>query len=1334
LCAGLLGGALCGSAAHAVVIESDGTVFIEAEDFSANIPRSNHTWVVTNNLAGFSGTAFAHALPDDGTDAGPNITNSTELAFDIQFTTAAVHRLWTRVYATNGTSDSIHYGLNGQTGVSDRISWTTYSNWFWAHTNPAGVAAAFSVASTGTHTVNVWMREDGARVDRIAVITDPNFEPRIGNSWHIPGNVEPGIPSMRLPFATIFSNTAVTIFNGNQFQGGTNGANQLQVGSSIFYRNATNAAWIELPLLFHSQSGNNKYFSNTIPANVFSAGDVVQYYLRIAYSDRLPTYLYVSNDVARETELESVARANPFGYHVLDQPASGYPSPADWRDMNFYMLFTDRFNDGDPLNNNLHPEEPARPTNALGIHGGDFKGLENKLDYIKALGASAIWITPVYLTAGTNTAYHGYTAQDFYQISPTWGGMPALTSMIAAAHSRDLRVILDIVCQHQGNRIDSADPAWTNAFKLAGYAPRWTVATNVYPPPFNQLTNFHNHGHISNYNSQTETELGELRGLDDLRTETEYVRTNMLNIYRDLLVKTDADAFRLDAVKHADMEFWQLFNPDLRAFAAAMGKTNFFQFGESVDSEAKNGSYTGTKSGAAFANDSVLDFTLYFSVNSVFINGGNTKQIEDHYNAIAANYDPAATNRLVTFIDNHDRSRFMSFANANTNKLVVALDFLYTARGIPCLYYGTEQNFNGYTQSGFPPTNREDMFDGEFEPLAPCVGDNFNMTHPTFLHIAKLNNFRRLYPALLRGTHVNLWNDGDSAGLFAYERRMGTQELFIVFNTAGSSQTLPERQTSYPAGTTLVNVFNTNEVISVTATGSTPSVSVPGTTFKMFIAAAQWLPLDPVVTNQVPAHGATNVSPVAPLVLRFSEPMETASVQNAFSVSPPVAGAFAWNGARTEMTFTPAGPGFTALVTNRVRVTNGTDTASGNSLYAPFETFFVTAASPLTDSVPPTVSLTLPVPGSVIGGSFVVSGGAADSVGVQRVEFRLDAGLWTVATGTTSWAYGLDSAHFLNGSHTLAARAWDGSGNVSTEALASVKFFNVPGGYEQRLSAGNPDDATNCDASVWVSDRAYSLGSFGYTNGTTGNVLNVITDLCPQAQTLYQRERKSAASFDYLFDAPEGRYETTLLEAETLATGPTQRQFSIYIEGDQAVADHDIFVAAGGMHRTNILVFTNDVPDAQVSVHFVASVGDARVSGVQVKRVGDVDSDSDGIPNWWTLGHFDHPTGQEGDLSRAEDDTDGDGFNNLDEFIALTNPTSAPSFFMIDALSAGPIASVTLAGASGRVYDLEALLDLPSTSAWTVIQQNVPGTGVPLNLTDTNQSDQQSYRVRVRKP
>jgi glycosidase len=623
-----------------------------------------------------------------------------------------------------------------------------------------------------------------------------------------------------------------------------------------------------------------------------------------------------------------------------------------WQAQSIYQIITDRFFDGDPSNNNA--EGNYRPRNSRGVHGGDFKGIEQKLDYIKALGATAIWISPIVLNG--HGQFHGYAARDFYRVAPHWGSLVDLQHMIAAAHARSILVIDDIIVNHGDNLIYSTDNGYpTFRAPPAGYTLKYRSNSRTYAPPFdiynstytpanNALTNlFHNNGDIPGYNTPRPVELGELSGLDDFRTESAYVRSNMAEIYKYWIGQAGFDGFRIDTVKHVEMGFWQNWCPLIHAYAATIGKPNFFMFGEVYDaSERKCGSYTGTRSGGAFALDSVLDYPLYYKVNSVFASAiGNTRQIEDHYQAIAANYDPAAQMRLVTFLDNHDQPRFLSVRGATAGRLNVALVFLYTARGIPCLYYGTEQAFDGTTD----PNDREDMFAGQFEQ-GPSLGDNFNMTHPQFQMVAKLNNFRRLYPALQLGSHVNAWNDPRGPGLFAYARRLGREEVFVVFNTSTSTQTLTNRPTIFAAGTLVVNLFDTNEVLAVTSTPEIPPITVPGTTAKVFVAQSDWKPLDPVVVSNSPAHDATGVPTHSPIVLQFSKPMDTNSVQNSFVTIPPVEGTFTWSTAEDTVTFTPSGAGFPALTMVSINVTQtAVDAISGNALYSPYEMRFKTEAS-----------------------------------------------------------------------------------------------------------------------------------------------------------------------------------------------------------------------------------------------------------------------------------------------------------------------------------------------------------------------------------------------------
>src|ERR1700678_3928594 len=125
-----------------------------------------------------------------------------------------------------------------------------------------------------------------------------------------------------------------------------------------------------------------------------------------------------------------------------------------WQGQSIYQVITDRFYDGDPSNNDA--DGNYNPSRSRGPHGGDFKGLEQKLDYIKALGATAIWISPIVLN--TRGEYHGYAARDFYKIDPRWGTLEDLRRMVEAAHARGLLVIDDIVVNHGGDLVYSSDP------------------------------------------------------------------------------------------------------------------------------------------------------------------------------------------------------------------------------------------------------------------------------------------------------------------------------------------------------------------------------------------------------------------------------------------------------------------------------------------------------------------------------------------------------------------------------------------------------------------------------------------------------------------------------------------------------------------------------------------------------------------------------------------------------------------------------------------------------------------------------------------------------------
>jgi uncharacterized repeat protein (TIGR01451 family) len=633
------------------------------------------------------------------------------------------------------------------------------------------------------------------------------------------------------------------------------------------------------------------------------------------------------------------------------------PDANFWRNQNIYQIITDRFFDGDPSNNNFYGG--AEPATGNKTHGGDWVGVERKLDYIKSLGATAIWLSPVLKNANGDFDYHGYAATDFYNVDPRFGSLQDLQRLVREAQKRGLLVINDVVVNHGSSWVDSGDTGWPNFRNPpAGYNLRYNSGGRQYAPPFDptsissvygnsNLANiFHNNGTTQVWTDATQVELGELLSLDDFKTETPYIRQKMKEIWTHWIDSVGFDAYRLDTVKHVEMGFWDEWSPVIRAAAQAADKPNFFQFGEVFDgSDAKVGSYTGTKSGGNYKMESVLDYPLYYQIGSVFGSGtGNTGQIESRYgNLTTANYDASALDSLVLNIDNHDNPRFLATTGSSTARLELALAFMYTSRGIPSLYYGTEQDFNG----GADPANREDMFDGAYEQ-GPSLGDNFNMTSARFKLVAKLNNLRRLYPALRTGTHVNLWANFGGPGLLAYARRLGNEEAYVVINTATTQQTIGARPTIHPAGTVLVDVLNPANTLTVTSgLDGIPSFDMPALSCRIYVAQSQLRNLAPVVNSVTPTHDATGISPASSITMNFSRAMNTASVQSAFSTAPASTGNFVWSGGNTVVTYTPSSD-LAGSTVYTVRIGDSATDSTGAAMHGSFESRFTTGAASTT--------------------------------------------------------------------------------------------------------------------------------------------------------------------------------------------------------------------------------------------------------------------------------------------------------------------------------------------------------------------------------------------------
>lgn len=523
---------------------------------------------------------------------------------------------------------------------------------------------------------------------------------------------------------------------------------------------------------------------------------------------------------------------------------------SDWRDQIIYQLLTDRFANGDASTDfRVEPSALAR------YQGGDWQGIIDRLDYLEALGVTSLWISPIVLNVDYDAgfdAYHGYWAVDLERLNPHFGDLATLRALVRAAHARGMTVILDIVTNHLGQvfyydinnngqpddslmgggvrspltRITEYDPDYDprgiqgfTSLGESGPAPiRFFNMPEIFRVPpspalFRDPSVYNRRGRVTDWNVREQVLYGDFPGgLKDLNTEDPRVRDEMVRIYTNWVLSTDIDGFRIDTIKHVEHDFWRDFATRIRRNLAAAGKTNFFMFGEAFDGDdALIGSYT---------QPGMLDSVFYFShkfwvFSDVFVNEGPTTQITRLYAQRDTNYSSVPQEGgigarprdvLVNFIDNHDVPRFLFHRPdpGGPDALRAALAYLLTQDGIPCIYYGTEQEFAG----GNDPANRE-----------PLWWSGYATDGVTFRWTARLTRIRRRYPAFTHGDFHVVWatdhvGDESDAGIIAFERRIDAEAYaLVVINTQGrhSSRTSfsgEVMRTSQPAGTVLVDVLD----------------------------------------------------------------------------------------------------------------------------------------------------------------------------------------------------------------------------------------------------------------------------------------------------------------------------------------------------------------------------------------------------------------------------------------------------------------------------------------------------------------------------------------------
>lgn len=544
---------------------------------------------------------------------------------------------------------------------------------------------------------------------------------------------------------------------------------------------------------------------------------------------------------------------------ALTQPALAQQSPApapapSYRDRLpqdeiIYFLLPDRFENGDTSNDKggLKGDRLVTgydPTAKGFYHGGDLKGVTKRLDYIQALGATAIWVGPIFKNkpvqgpAGDESAgYHGYWITDFTQVDPHLGTNADFKALVDAAHSRGMKVYMDIVVNHTADVIQYRDCPGNCAYRNsadfpasrrgglngAPINPGFQGETVQTAENFAQLTDmdyayqpfvpkgqehaktpdwlndihyYHNRGN-SFWKGESITH-GDFVGLDDVATEHPRVVAGFIDIFGDWIDKFAVDGFRVDTAKHVNPEFWQAFIPAMLARAKAKGIPNFPIFGEV---------YTEDFDPALLAHYThvdkmplVLDYAFQYAVIAA-TSGKGSETLERLFVADPIYAGGAETAlALPTFVSNHDVGRLSTYVRkalpAISNeelfrRTMLAQAMLLTLRGAPTIYAGDEQ---GFVSDGNDQNAREDQFPSKVAVYndnvllgtkATTADANFDQTHPIFQLIAELTRLRSATPALTRGRSV-VRLAGDKPGLFAVSRfdPVSGGEVLIAFNTA----------------------------------------------------------------------------------------------------------------------------------------------------------------------------------------------------------------------------------------------------------------------------------------------------------------------------------------------------------------------------------------------------------------------------------------------------------------------------------------------------------------------------------------------------------------------
>ncbi|MGB8473313.1 MAG: alpha-amylase family glycosyl hydrolase [Candidatus Acidiferrum sp.] len=449
-----------------------------------------------------------------------------------------------------------------------------------------------------------------------------------------------------------------------------------------------------------------------------------------------------------------------------------------------YLILPDRFANGDPTN-----DEPAdaRGTHDRGnpraYHGGDLRGIREHLPYLKDLGVTTLWLTPI-LKNGAAQDYHGYGAVDLYAVDPHLGTVEDYQELVAEAHKQGMKMFFDFVANHVGPRhpwvADPPLPDWFHGTPQNHLDISAGVSSGFYGrlkrqpignDPFEALVDPHAPRRLSR--NLTE---GWLYGvLPDLNTENPLVAEYLQQNGIWWAETSGLDGYRLDTFPYVSRKFWSSWHAGLHQlypYLTTVGEV--FHPDPSVTSYFAGGQrrFDGIDSGV----NTLFDYPMFFALRDVLLRNAPAGRIAD---ILRSDWLYPHPDTLVTFFGNHDVPRFTSAGGSSPAKLKLAFGLLLTLRGIPQLYYGDEIGMPG----GGDPDNRRDFpggWPGDPKNAFTAQGRTPEQQE-LFTYVQTLLRLRREHPALQSG---RLWHLFSDESCYVFLRETEEERVLVAFNNS----------------------------------------------------------------------------------------------------------------------------------------------------------------------------------------------------------------------------------------------------------------------------------------------------------------------------------------------------------------------------------------------------------------------------------------------------------------------------------------------------------------------------------------------------------------------